>query len=365
MRHVVLAALALTALVGCRYRSAEPTSPEPRAQTRADVPDRPTPEVDPALVDKPKGGRSRPLVIDFLNAGQGDCIHVACPNGNSIVVDCGSSGQPDPELVDIMAGLVADATEVRVVVTHADSDHYNRLEKALGGVEIVRLFVGGRASYFDGKKAEGWFSDHAAEYPVGPFDGSELECGEDVKVEVLAASLNAPEEKPSGAAKNNASIVLRLERSGFGILLSGDAYEDAERWMLDTHGSALRSDVLKLGHHGSATSTSREWVEAVQPSHVVITAGMHGGHKHPRCSVLDNLTATKLKGAPTEHAIGCYDGSAWATTTSNQSAWSTCDSGHVRLLVPAEGKPTIGPHVFPEDQAGNGAGEKCPVRYSR
>lgn len=136
----------------------------------------PKPEADPVIPATPNRGDSPPLIVDFLNAAQGDGIHVACPNGNSIVVDCGSSGQADPELVDILAGLVSSANEIRVVVTHADSDHYNKLEKALAGVQVLDLYVGGRASYFDGKQAEGWFRAHNAQYPAQPFDGSALAC---------------------------------------------------------------------------------------------------------------------------------------------------------------------------------------------
>ncbi len=182
---------------------------------------------------------------------------------------------------------------------------------------------------------------------------------------MLSASLNAPPEKPTGPQKNNASIVLRLERSGFGILLAGDAYEGAEAWMATTHGVALRSNVLKLGHHGSDTSTSEDWVGAVQPEHVVITTGMHGGHKHPRCSVVEHLQAAALRDTTTDQTIGCYDGSVWTKVTAKHSAWSTCDSGHLRLTVPATGPPTLEPHVFDQDIAGGRRDEKCPIRFAR
>ena len=365
MRHLVIAVSSFAVLMGCRNRNAEPTAPEPSPPARTDASNLPEPEVDPVVEETPKVAESPALVIDFLNAGQGDCIHIACPNGNSIVVDCGSSGQPDPELVDIMAALVSEADEVRVVVTHADSDHYNKLQKSLAGVEISNLYVGGRASYFKGKKAEEWFKGHDAQYPRQPFSGAELECGEEVRVDVLSASLNAPSENPTGPQKNNASIVLRLERAGFGVLLAGDAYAEAETWMIATHGVARESNVLKLGHHGSSTSTSKDWVQAVNPEHVVITTGMHGGHKHPRCSVVDNLAATALKSTTTDQTIGCYDGAAWTRVKAKHSAWSTCESGHMRLTVPATGTPTLEPHEFEQDKAGNPSGQKCPIRYSK
>ncbi len=263
----------------------------------------------------------------------------------------------------MLAGLVSNAPEVRVVVTHADSDHYNKLEEALEGVQISDLYVGGRSSYLDGKKSKGWFRAHNAQYPAQPFDGSALACGDDVDIEVLSASLDAPSKNPTGPQKNNASIVLRLERSGFGVLLAGDAYTDAETWMMKTHGTALDSEVLKLGHHGSATSTSRKWVTAVSPEHVVVTAGMHGSHKHPRCSVLDNLEATTLDTTTTTQAIECYDFGAWTERKAKRSAWSTCQSGHLRLTVPAEGKPSLEPHAFAQDRAGDGSGKKCPPRF--
>ena len=363
VRRALLVVFALAPLTACRNRTADPIPPEPKPPARANVPDQPEPEVDAVIAKTPSRDDSAPLVVDFLNAGQGDCIHIACPNGNSIVVDCGSSGQADPELEDILAGLVSSANEVRVVVTHADSDHYNKLEKSLEDVQVLDLYVGGRASYFDGKKAEGWFRAHKAQYPAQPFDGAALGCGDDVKIDVLSASLDAPSQSPTGPQKNNASIVLRLERSGFGILLAGDAYEQAEAWMTQAHGVALESEVLKLGHHGSATSTSSKWVKAVKPEHVVITTGMHGSHKHPRCSVLENLEAATLEATKTLQTIRCYDAGVWTERKAKRSAWSTCQSGHMRLTVPAEGNPTLEPHAFPQDKIGDGSGQKCPARF--
>ncbi len=103
----------------------------------------------------------------------------------------------------------------------------------------------------------------------------------------------------------------------------------------------------------------------MHPEHGVITTGMHGGDKHPCCSVVENLEAASLKGTTTNHPIGCYEGSAWAEITAKHSAWSTCDSGHIRLTVPATGTPTLKRDVFDQDIAGDRRGEKCPIRFAR
>lgn len=385
VRPLVLVVFALSTLAGCRNRGAAQPQPPESPQPAASID---TPEITTFVAEPPE---APPLVIDFLNAGQGDCIHIACPNGNSIVVDCGSNGKDDDELEAILAALVLPAPEVRVVVTHQDSDHYNKLPAALSAAsadnKIKAVYVGGPHEWLpkpdpdsrsDSKKIAAWLDRHGATYPAPDFDGRELACGEDVSIEVLLAGhdtkLGEPLKSGHNKRKNNASIVLKLERGDFGIMLAGDAYDTAEKVII-AKGKDLEAEVLKLGHHGAEGSTSMAWIEEVRPIHLITTAGHHRSHGHPRCAVLDRFKdepgkATKLRPleeAPT-HAVECSVAKGedpWKRRDLSVSVWNSCESGHLRLTVPAEGKPTLRPHIFAQDKAGKAGGKDCPVRFEK
>ncbi len=219
------------------------------------------------------------------------------------------------------------------------------------------------------EKLTAWLDKYGATYPAPTFDGSALACGDDVSIEVLIAGHDTkpgePFKKSHNERKNNASIVLKVERDGFGIILAGDAYDAAEKAILAT-GADIEAEVLKLGHHGAAKSSSVDWIKAVQPEHVIATAGQNGTYGHPRCDVLDRFTSQPLATAST-HPVECFVArdKPWEHRDLSVSVWNACETGHVRLTVGDAAQYTLSPHVFPQDKAGNGAGEKCPVRFAR
>ena len=103
-------------------------------------------------------------------------------------------------------------------------------------------------------------------------------------------SLEGKESKDS----NDTSIVARLVFGETSFLFTGDATQSVERRLLDLVKQQLNAGVLKAGHHGSKTSTSPEFVEAVSPNIVVISVGKDNKYGHPRQEVLDNLAGVKI-----------------------------------------------------------------------
>jgi len=88
---------------------------------------------------------------------------------------------------------------------------------------------------------------------------------------------------------NDRSLVLKMQSCGRSVLLTGDAGSVAESWMQRTWGDRLKSDVLKIGHHGSRHSTSDSFVDAVHPEEAVISVGARNTHGHPSPLVIDRL----------------------------------------------------------------------------
>jgi competence protein ComEC len=116
-------------------------------------------------------------------------------------------------------------------------------------------------------------------------DESSIEWDERVKVSVLS-----PWEDQEDMDLNNSSVVCRLEYGETSILLAGDAEEDAEEWMLQNcPNEMLQSDVLKVGHHGSSSSSSMPFLEAVKPEMAVISLGLDNSYGHPHAETLERF----------------------------------------------------------------------------
>jgi competence protein ComEC len=109
----------------------------------------------------------------------------------------------------------------------------------------------------------------------------------------LGASTTLRVLSPRGGVENwqsnNASIILQLVYGDIEFMLTGDAPASIENYLVDTEGDSLRSEVLKLGHHGSKTSTSKEFLEAVAPDFAVVSAGAQNRYGHPNREVVDRV----------------------------------------------------------------------------
>jgi competence protein ComEC len=106
------------------------------------------------------------------------------------------------------------------------------------------------------------------------------------RVEVMGPCPNAD----LGRNANNQSIVLRLSLGRRAVLLAGDAEFLEEEELLVTHGSRLRADLLKIGHHGSRSSTSERWLSTVKPAMALISVGARNRFGHPHATTLERLT---------------------------------------------------------------------------
>jgi competence protein ComEC len=228
------------------------------------------------------------LVIDV---GQGDALAMRTPRGHWLVVD---TGPVDPEEHDPGKNAVVRALRRRgvrrielLILTHPDFDHIG------GSVALLRSFAVGavmdpaypaaKASYIailDTARARGvpWRKAHHGQ--VIELDG--------VSLEVMApwpAGVGALE--PGESPTNAVSVVLHVRYGWFDALLMGDAPKQVERALApELHGDI---EVLKVGHHGSATATDSLWVARAHPTLALISVGRHNRYGHPAPSVLARL----------------------------------------------------------------------------
>lgn len=271
---------------------------------------------------KPKDG----LRITALDVGQGDSLLVDFPDGRAMLIDGGGmvgSG------IDIGKRVLLPELAARrrrrldvVVITHPHPDHFLGLLSALPELEVGELWESGLASATqpDGPLARliemlikrGTIRRGPAELcPLSRAFGG-------VDVAVLAP---CPAFDSSASANDN-SIVLRLRYGARTALLVGDAERATETQLIEHEGRGLRADLLKVGHHGSRTSSTAEFLDAVRPELAMISSGVRNRFGHPAPITLDTLRARDVDVWRTdrEGAIAFWtDGKTMRVTTAREA----------------------------------------------
>ncbi len=287
------------------------------------------------------------LEIHFIDVGQGDSTLIVCPNGRKILVDAGSTGGAQVDAIRDYILAQLDRHERRVntlVITHPDTDHYNLLDDVLVDVPIDRVIrVGELIDYnttFRNWLAAADIGDitviqTAHNDPMGTPNG-ELRCGS-AQIWIIGAAVQA-----SASAKNAKSIVLMIRLDDFEAILTGDATDDTEEFVIESYPNDwLDVDVLKIGHHGSlATSTSQGWADVVTPVTAVVSAGFTNGFGHPRLEVIERLDDhTRAATAhPIRHATGVQGNYTFITNPAyTEDIYATAVSGNVVVTTSGNG----------------------------
>lgn len=216
------------------------------------------------------------LKVDFVSVGEGDCT-VFDIDGKTVVIDIGPKKAEDTIKAELHGKSIA-----LLVLTHPHDDHDGNLDWVADNCKIERLWM---PEYSDDEEDYGDLLRRVVakgtkiEYPAV---GQSL-CIGDGNITVLSA-----EDTDRYEDKNLLSIAVKVAYGTTSFLMMGDAEDINEYKMIDA-GLELQADVLRVGHHGSDTSTTEAFVEAVQPSYAVISCGAHNRYGHPDESVLETL----------------------------------------------------------------------------
>ncbi len=225
------------------------------------------------------------LVVHYMDVGQGDCEILMLPNGVNILID-GGPGAHEDRLVAEITELGIDRFDY-VLATHPHEDHIGGLDKVIQtfGADCVYMpYVSASTAAFENfAKA---VKDSGATVYKAKSGVVMLDLG-DIKAELLAPCSESYEDL------NNYSAVLKFTYKETDFLFTGDAEEYSEEEML-LAGSDLSADVLKVGHHGSSTSTSARFLDAVNPSVAVIEVGEDNSYGHPSAKVLKRLGSARV-----------------------------------------------------------------------
>lgn len=225
------------------------------------------------------------MIVHFLDVGQGDSIFVQLPNGRNMLVDAGPR-EAGTDVVNYLKKAGVKKIDC-LVATHPHEDHIGGMAAVFRRFDVGRVYMP-RVSYttkayedlLRAVRAEGLKIDTASA-------GVEIINSGGLKAEMIAPNSAAYEEI------NNYSAVIKLSFGKTVFLLTGDAEERSEQEML-VNGPSLRADVLKVGHHGSYTSTSPEFLNAVKPTYAVISCGAGNDYGYPHAVTLQKLRGIQL-----------------------------------------------------------------------
>lgn len=263
-----------------------------------------------ALVPRAVEHPHNALLVEAIDVGQGDSILLITPDGKTLLVDGGGFGggprQAAPDF-DIGEEVVSPALWARgirhldaVALSHAHSDHMGGLPAVLRNFHPDELWVGKNPRFGEYNA----LLDEAADLNtrVRSFhSGNEFNFGS-TQIQVLAPF---PDYVPGPLPTNNDSLVLHMTYRSTSVMLEGDAEAPIEHAMLAEPN--LASTLLKVGHHGSVTSTRPEFLARVAPQWAVISCGAHNRYGHPRQEVLEELESAQVHTLRTDtNGVSCF-----------------------------------------------------------
>jgi competence protein ComEC len=229
------------------------------------------------------------LEVSFFDVGQGDSIFIETPQGHQVLID----GGPGSVVLEKLGREMPywDREIDLIILTHPEHDHIFGLIEVLKNYEVDYVLWTG-------------IKRNTQEY------GEWLECLEKEDAKIIIAERGQriimgdvyfdvvhPFESLEGEeikSVNNSSVVGKLVYKDNSFFFTGDAFQSVEREIIDS-GVDVKSDVLKVGHHGSKTSSAREFIFAVSPEIAVIQSGKDNSYGHPNQETLETLENYGIK----------------------------------------------------------------------
>ncbi|MDD3920153.1 MAG: ComEC/Rec2 family competence protein [Eubacteriales bacterium] len=293
-----LIALVLVLLFGLAvYLILRMDAPEQQAPVAAEgtpvhtaLPEDTSPAATPTPAAETPELNKAPLTVTVLDVGQADCMLLQSPNGKTMLIDAGDS-ESFWHMEDVFKAAGIDRLDV-VVSTHPHTDHIGSMREVIQNYEIGTFYMTDQTSttstYKNMVKAlqtQGVTVKQAAAdlEPVIDWDA-------DVEVRILS-----PITAYFYDDLNDSSVVLRVKYGDTAMLVTGDAGAYAENIMLaEWPKRYLQADVLKLGHHGSYTSTGKHFLAAVDPTVAVASLGKNNDYGYPHRETVSILAQSGI-----------------------------------------------------------------------
>ncbi len=236
---------------------------------------------------------SQNLTIVFIDVGQGDSILVILPNTRTLLIDGGEREGYGKVLTTLQEHGLSHIDVV--VATHPHADHIGGLVDIIKSVDVGGVLDSGQVHTTQ------TFEDFldaidTKQIPLRSVrQGDSINLDPTVKIDVLNPPVNLQDSADNEADFNDNSVVLKLTYGEFSALLTGDMEERNEARLVSENTTALDADVLKAGHHGSRTSSSLPFLNAVTPEVVIVSLGAANTYGHPHQEALNRISAAGVE----------------------------------------------------------------------
>ena len=231
---------------------------------------------------------SKYMTVGFLNIGQGDAIYIETPTHNKIMVDSGPSSILLSELRKVMPFY--DRSIDTLLVTNPDADHFSGFIDILkSSFHVNHIIEPGTQSP---TKTYALFEKIIQDKHIPKIlahRGMVVHLGGGADLHILF-----PDQDVSSWKTNDGSIVAQLTFGSTSVMLTGDAPNKTEEYVLSLDGKNIKSTILKEGHHGSRTSASGPFISAVAPEYDIISAGLNNRYGHPHKETTDLLNSLHI-----------------------------------------------------------------------
>ncbi|MFL6309108.1 MAG: MBL fold metallo-hydrolase [Nitrososphaera sp.] len=233
---------------------------------------------------------SQNLTMSFIDVGQGDSILVILPNTKTLLID-GGERQSSDKVLSTLREHGLSYIDV-IVATHPHADHIGGLIDIINTVNVGQVLDSGQVHTTQ------TFEDlldaiYNKQIPLRSVsEGESINLDPTVKIDILNPPANIPDGANNEAEFNHNSVVLKVTYGNFSALLTGDMEERSEARLVSKNATILDADILKAGHHGSRTSSSLAFLNAVTPEVVIISLGAGNTYGHPHQEALDRILAS-------------------------------------------------------------------------
>jgi len=278
--YLMIASVVSTAVNGGESNNSSPITASIKQERQTTDTKTKTPELekDTASTTIIQGQK---LKISYIDVGQADSILIQIPNGKNVLIDAGNNEDAD-RIISYIKKQGISKLDI-IIGTHPHEDHIGALDTVINSFDIEQVIMPKKDSTTQ------TFKDVITAIQSKGLKITEARAG--VKLN-LGSEVNALLIAPNSINYddiNNYSAVLKLSYGSNTFLFTGDASEQSENEIINAEFN-LKSDVLKVGHHGSNTASSNAFLNKVQPKYAIISVGKGNTYGHPANITIDDLT---------------------------------------------------------------------------
>lgn len=278
------------------------------------------------------------MYVHFIDVDQGDSIFIELPNGQAMLIDAGEESQAD-KIITYIHQQGYDSLDY-VVETHPHADHMGGMADVINNFNVANVYLSPAINTTKAyeRMLTAIYNSGAKTY--SPMSGDTILNDGNLLIEVVAPKAVDNDEL------NNSSLVIKLTYGDNRFLFTGDAEKSEE----DGIWTNIKCDVLKVGHHGSDSSTTANFLKKVEPTYAVISVGVGNSYGHPDDTILKRLAdkgvqtfRTDLQGTIVFSSDGTtisvdkspseYKAPAETTITTTQQATDTSSDGSYKYVL--------------------------------